>query len=111
MVGSLESANRSSRERWKFVSSGRFLALIVGYFPIVLVLNRSFGLPDDLCLLAVQLVGITVLIVLAFCTKRAIPTLLAASLKFYVAAFATTPPVVEKFTDVVPAVHTPPPNF
>jgi hypothetical protein len=111
MLGSLESANRSSRERWKFVSSGRFLALIVGYFPVVLLLNRCYGLPDDLYLLAVQLVGITVLFVLAFCSTLAIPTVLAASLKFYAAAFATIPTVVEQFTDFVPAVHTPPPKF
>lgn len=109
-VADLESANLSSRERWRFVTSNRFQVLIVGYFPFVLVLNRIFGLPDDLGLLAGQLVGIAVLFALTFCSTLAISAVLEASLRFPVAVFTTTISIVEQLSDVVPAVLTPPPD-
>ena len=111
MLRYLEFADRSSRERWQFATSARFLGLYIFYFIFVLFLNQSLGLSVDILLLAVQAFGIATLYFLTLCSKLEIPRALAASLKFPTVVFTTLPPQNYQFSNFTLEVLTPPPNF
>lgn len=74
------------------------------------LLNYLLDIPNDIVLMAVQFLGGAALIFLALSSEQEISDALAASSVFHAVPVMTTLPVVEDFSDFLPAILTPPPN-
>ena len=77
----------------------------------MVLLNQSLGLSVDVFLLAFQAFGLAILYFLSCTAALAIPTALAASLKFPTVVATTLPPQNYQFSNFTLEVLTPPPNF
>lgn len=111
MLADLRSALHSSGERQKFISSFGFLALLLGYFPLLLLLNYGLDMPNDVLVMSLQLLGAAVLFFLASSSRQKISEVLDASSVCHAVPVMTTSFVVEAFSDFLPVVLTPPPNL
>lgn len=111
MLSDLQSAVLSSGERWRFVTGRRFLALFLGYFFTVLVLNRCLGIPDDLFVLVAQLTCISILFFVTKWTEGMLVRAVDASSLFHTIGFFSLIYVIKTFSDFFPRVISPPPKL
>lgn len=111
MLADLRSALHSSCERQKFVTSFGFLALLVGYFPLLLLLNYGLEMPNDVLMMSLQLLGVAILFFLASSSRQKIAEVLDASSLCHAVPVMTASFVVEAFSDFLPVILTPPPNL
>lgn len=111
MLADLRSALHSSGERRKFITSFGFLALILGYFPLLLLLNYGFDMPSDTLVMSLQLLGAAVLFFLTSSSRQKISEALDESSVCHAVPVMTIGFVVEGFSDFLPAILTPPPNL
>lgn len=109
LVGDLESAVRSSGERWEVVTSGRFLSVFVGYFLLPLALYSVLEVPTDIPLEVVKVVVVALLFFVAFFARSAISVAHAAAQKITSVLWSKIAPVCDQFTDYLPPIYTPPP--
>lgn len=108
MLADLRSALHSSGERQKFILSFGFLALLLGYFPLLLLLNYFFGISSDIFVMSLQLLGVAILFFVALSSRGRISEALDASSRYHAVNVMTTSVVVEIFCDHLPVVLTPP---
>jgi hypothetical protein len=111
MLSVLRSAENSSNQRWRFASGIRLNAIILGYLIALLALNRYFGIPDDLPVLSIQLIGYALISLLAFSSCRRIAEVVAASSVLFLNFFFCSKPTEYVFDEFQPDIVTPPPNL
>ncbi|PKO39270.1 MAG: hypothetical protein CVU33_05575 [Betaproteobacteria bacterium HGW-Betaproteobacteria-6] len=85
--------------------------MVWGYFIALLALNRYFGIPDDLPVFAIQLIGYALISLLAFSSYRRIAEVVAASSVLFVSFFLCSKPTEYVFDEFLPDIVTPPPNL
>ncbi len=87
------------------------MALLLGYFPLLLLLNYGLGMSNDIFVMSFQLLGIAVLFFLASSSRQKISEVLDASSVCHTVPVMTTSFVAEAFSDFLPVILTPPPNL
>ena len=88
----------------------RLIAIVVGYFVALPILNRCFGIPDDLPVLAIQFIGFVLIFWVVFRSHRRITDVVAASSGLFNSFFLCFKPLANSFSDFLPEVVTPPPE-
>lgn len=111
MLRELRLAERSSNNRWQFACGVRLITVVLGYFLVLPVLNRYFGMPDDLPMLVIQFIGYAVICGLVFFSHIRIADVVAASSVLCNNVFLCFMPLENSFSDFLPEVVTPPPNL